>query len=81
MEKILEKKLPDKDRTDVPTQPKMNKPWIAKEIDLNKITARTSRMKSIADDNKNSQILRRKSCQGSTPESSVNEVKLTTIED
>lgn len=81
MEKILEKKLPEKERTDVPTQPKMNRPWIAKEIDLNKITARTSRMKSIAEDHKNSQILRRKSCQGATPESSINEAKLTTLED
>lgn len=48
MEDILEKKLSEKDRTDVPTQPKMNRPWVAKEIDLNKITARTSRLKSIA---------------------------------
>ena len=65
---ILDKKLENKEKTDVPTQPKTNRPWVAKEVDMNKMTTRTSRMISLLPSTRNIQTRRRKSCQANTPE-------------
>lgn len=45
------------------TKPKINQPWIAKQIDLNKETTRTNRLQSIHKKENENNLLRRKSCQ------------------
>jgi len=59
----------------------MNRPWIAKEIDLNKLTTKRVRITTVLTKAEDTQILRRKSCQHTTPDSSINDPKLVTIED
>ena len=54
---------------DVPTQPKGNRPWVAQELDLNRLTTKTSRMVAVEGKDSSSKILRRKSCHYKTPSS------------
>ena len=46
-EEVLNRKLLEKERMDIPTQPKTNRPWVANETDMNTLATRTSRLKPI----------------------------------
>ena len=61
-EEILNKKLLEKEKVDIPTQPKANRPWIARQTDMNSLATRTSRLKPIESKNESGESDRRKSC-------------------
>jgi hypothetical protein len=51
------------EKTDIGTKPKICKPWVAKQIDMNKETTKTNRLQSIHKKANQTNQLRRKSCQ------------------
>lgn len=61
-EEVLNRKLFEKERMDIPTQPKTNRPWVANEADMNTLATRTSRLKPIEQKNESKGNLRRISC-------------------